>query len=116
MALPSNAAEDAVPDWLVLAFTVRLHWPAGTVTGDPPDETALADEGFEEVTAASLTAGWALHLMANLDEWQARGERRVTDKFLSRLEDGQDVRRGIDPLSGALVLEREGTREVVPLP
>jgi biotin-(acetyl-CoA carboxylase) ligase len=115
LAVPEGVAEDAVPDWLAIGYTIRLRWPAGTITGEHPDETALADEGFEELTAAELAAGWARHLMANLDEWEARGHRRVTEKFLARLEGGEGARRGIDPATGALVLERDGARETVPL-
>ena len=115
LAVPEGVAEDAVPEWLAIGYTIRLRWPAGTITGEHPDETALADEGFEELTAAELAAGWARHLMANLDEWEARGHRRVTEKFLARLEGGDGARRGIDPATGALVLERDGARETVPL-
>lgn len=113
---PEGIGPDDVPPWLVAGFEVRLLWPEGTVTGQNPDETALAEEGFEELTAAGLTEGWARHLMANLDEWEARGPRRVTDKFLARLADGEGARRGIEPHTGALVLERDGAREVIPLP
>ena len=115
LAMPDGVAEDAVPDWLAVGFEMRLRWPAGTITGEHPDETALAEEGFDELTAAELAAGWARHLMANLDEWEARGHWRVTEKFLARLEGGEGARRGIDPGSGALVLERDGGRETVPL-
>ncbi len=118
LALPDNAADGAVPDWMVIGFDIRFAWPEGTITGDRPGETALVEEGFEELTPAALVGGWALHLMANMDEWQARGTRRVAEKYLARLEDFSDekgVKRGIDPNTAALVLDREGGRETWPL-
>lgn len=114
-SLPPGAAEGAVPDWLAVGFELRLRWPAGTVTGERPGETALEDEGFDDLSAEAVTEGWARHLMANLDEWQARGHRRVTDKFLARLEDAAGAKRGIEPQSAALVVKRDGARVVHPL-
>ena len=93
----------------------RLRWPEGTATGENPGETALEEEGFEDLSAEALTDGWARHLMANLDEWEARGHRRVTDRFLARLEDGAGAKRGIEPHTGALVIEQSGARQVRPL-
>ena len=118
LALPEGAREEEIPDWMVLGFELRLAWPESVIAGERPGETALAEEGFEDVTPAGLTEGWARHLMANLDEWQARGTRRVAEKYLARLEDfaGQKgVKRGIDPNTAALVLDREGGRETWPI-
>ena len=110
LAAPPGAAEDAVPDWLVVGMELRLAFPTGYEPGHAPDTTALAEEGFEGVGPADLTAAWARHLMAGLDEWQARGPQRVAERFLARLLDEAgtpELRRGIDPATGALVLERE---------
>ena len=120
LAAPPGAADDAVPDWLVVGMELRLAFPTGYEPGQAPDVTALAEEGFEEVGPAELTAAWARHLMAGLDEWQARGPQPVAERYLSRLLDGADIpdlRRGIDPATGALVLDRgDGTRERRALP
>ncbi|MBD0271990.1 MAG: hypothetical protein ICV73_08675, partial [Acetobacteraceae bacterium] len=119
-AAPPGIAEDAVPDWLVVGVELRLAFPTGYETGATPELTALAEEGFEGVGPADLAAGWARFLMAGLDEWQARGPRRVAERYLARLLDGADapgLRRGIDPATGALVLDRaDGARERRPLP
>jgi BirA family transcriptional regulator, biotin operon repressor / biotin---[acetyl-CoA-carboxylase] ligase len=118
LALPEGAAEDAIPEWMVVGFELRLAWPESVITGERPGETALLEEGFEDVTPAGLTEAWARHLMANMDEWQARGTRRVAEKYLARLEDfskDKAVKRGIDPNTAALVLDREGGRETWPL-
>jgi hypothetical protein len=117
-AAPPGTAEDAVPDWLVVGYEIRLAWPEGTVPGERPGETALVEEGFEELTPALLAHGWARHLMANLDEWQARGPGRVADRFLARLTDPAPAlgrRRGVDPATGALVIEEGGARSARPL-
>jgi BirA family transcriptional regulator, biotin operon repressor / biotin---[acetyl-CoA-carboxylase] ligase len=120
LAAPADAAEDAVPDWMVVGMELRLAFPTGYEPGHAPDVTALAEEGFDGIGPADLTAAWARHLMAGLDEWQARGPGRVAERFLLRLLDEAgtpDLRRGIDPATGALVLERAGgRRERRPLP
>ena len=115
---PGDAALDDLPDWLVIAFDLRLRWPEGFITGDHPGETALFEEGFEEMEAGSLTQSWALHMMANMDEWQARGTGRVAEKYLARLTHPAaqlGVKRGIDPNSAALILEHEGARDTWPI-
>lgn len=118
LALPEDAVADAIPDWMVVGFELRLAWPESVITGEHPGETSLLEEGFDEITPAGLTEAWARHLMANMDEWQARGTRRVAEKYLARLEDfaaETGVKRGIDPNTGALVLDREGGRETWPI-
>ena len=113
---PPDARDDAVPDWLLIGFECRLAQrdEAGLV----PGETSLADEGFEDITAEALTEAWARHLLAGLDEWQNKGPRRASEKFLARLADHAqtpEVKRGLDPATGALVLDRGGAREVIAL-
>jgi BirA family transcriptional regulator, biotin operon repressor / biotin---[acetyl-CoA-carboxylase] ligase len=118
LATPPGAAEDAVPDWLVVGFELRLALPEGHEPGRDPGRTSLREEGFEDPDPAALTTAWARYLMAGLDEWQARGPRRVAERFLARLEDEAAIpglRRGIDPGTGSLVLEREGVRITRPL-
>ncbi len=97
-----------MPDWLVVGFAARVANPEGHEPGSAPGETALREEGFDELTPADLVHGWSRHLMAGLDEWQARGPRRVAERFLARLDDFSDAKRGLDPADGALVVEREG--------
>jgi len=118
LASPPGSAEQAVPDWLVVGFELALALPPGTEPGEAPDRSCLEEEGFEGASAAELTATWARHLMAGLDRWQSGGPRRLVEDCLARLEDGRaeaGLRRGIDPASGALVLERAGSRALVPL-
>jgi len=119
MASPPGAAEDAVPDWLVVGMELRLAFPTAYEPGRAPELTSLEEGGFEGVGPADLTAAWARHLMSGLDEWRARGPQSVADRYLAWLLDEADtpgLRRGIDPGTGALVLERSGTRERRALP
>ncbi len=119
LAWPGGAAEAAVPDWLVAGVEARLAFPDATEPGRIPEETSLHEEGWEiEIPGAELTAAWARHLMANLAEWQrpgpASGFRRLAERYLARLEvtAGQEgARRGLDPATGDLILDRSGTRE-----
>ncbi len=113
LAAPPGCAEAETPAWLVVGMEARLTLTLAQEPGEVPDLTGLAEEGWEGLTAAELTAGWARHLMAGLDDWQARGPRRLTERFLARLADARDVvglRRGIDPATGDLVLDRDGVR------
>jgi BirA family transcriptional regulator, biotin operon repressor / biotin---[acetyl-CoA-carboxylase] ligase len=115
---PPGAAEGAMPDWLVVGFELRLAFPEGHEPGSDPGSTCLREEGFADPDPAALTEAWARHLMAGLDEWQARGVRRVAERYLARLVDEADtpgLRRGIDPGTGDLVLERDGGRQIRPL-
>jgi biotin-(acetyl-CoA carboxylase) ligase len=113
LAAPPGAAEDAMPDWLVVGMEVRLTLSLPMEPGEVPDLTALTEEGWEPLSATELTAAWARHLMAGLDDWQARGPKRLSERYLARLAESRDLpglRRGIDPATGDLVLEQEGAR------
>ncbi len=124
LAWPQGAAEDAVPDWLAVGVEARLTFPSGWEPGHGLHQTALREEGWgeEDVSAAQLTAAWARHLMAGLAEWQHPGPQggfaRLASRFLSRMEAAPwmgQARRGLDPATGALVLEQDGARQLHPL-
>lgn len=113
LAVPPGVGEDDVPDWLVVGVEARFAFPADHRPGDDPGRTCLAEEGFAGVAPAEITASWARHLMAGLAEWQARGIARLADHYLARLERAPEeakARRGIDPVTGDLVLDAEGAR------
>lgn len=113
---PEGAAEQDTPEWLVLGFECRMAWRDGHEGGLAPDDTALMDEGFDETTPDEIIETWARHLMAGMDEWQARGPRRVAERFLARLAapaEEAGLKRGLDPATGHLVLDRGGVREIL---
>lgn len=124
LVVPPGVAENAVPDWIAVGIEARLEFPRGWEPGLGLQQTALRDEGWleAEMTGPELTAAWAQHLMAGIAEWQrvgiGGGFQRVAEKFLARLEPVPGMgegRRGIDPGTGDLVMEREGARHVVSL-
>lgn len=107
-----DTAETTVPDWLVVGMEARLAFPRGWEAGHGLHQTALEEEGWDlrEASGAELTAAWARHLMAGLSEWQRGGFRRLAERYLARLERLGEGRHGLDPASGDLVIERDGTR------
>lgn len=121
LAWPPGTPDDAVPDWLVVGIEARLIFPTGWEPGHGLQQTALREEGWleEDLSATDLTAAWARHLMAGLAEWQHPGPQggfsRLAERYLARL-DAEDwmgeARRGLDPATGALVLEQDGTRRM----
>jgi biotin-(acetyl-CoA carboxylase) ligase len=118
LVAPEGAAEDSVPDWLVLGIECRFAELRGVEPGEMPDRTSLEGEGFTDTTPAEIAAAWARHLMAVLADWQERGHRRLAERVLPRLlreEWMGQAKRGLDPVSFDLILEEAGARRIVPL-
>ena len=68
----SSAEPTALPDWLVIALTVRLS--AGSdAPGETPDDTGLYEEGCGEVDPALLLEAWARHSLVWLQRWEDEG-------------------------------------------
>ncbi len=118
MAWPEGALEGAAPDWLVVAVEARISFPRGWEPGHGLHQTALSEEGWDEgATVPELTAAWARHLMANIAEWSRPaphgGFKRLAERYLARLDRDERMgegKRGLDPGSGNLVIERDGAR------
>lgn len=110
LAAPAGAAPDAVPDWLVLAVTLRIAFDAGdTAPGRRPDSTALVEEGFEGVEGAVLIESFSRHLLYWTDRWERDGFAPVGETWLARLDrPDPDRRYRLDPASGDLLLLEEG--------
>ena len=104
---PASCVEDAVPDWLVFGACLRTVWLGAEEAGLHPVATTLAEEGFGEIDAATLTESFARHLMAVLDRWQEEGVAPVARDYLGKLE--RSAARGLDE-DGNLLLPDGGRK------
>lgn len=112
---PDDCAEDAVPDWLVFGAMLLASPVASQETGDHPEVTWLAEEGFDPAEHMALVESFARHLLLAFDQWAERGFEPVADSYLARLPKAPgDGRRGIDP-TGELLVHRPGGLERRPL-
>ncbi|MEL7097351.1 MAG: DUF4444 domain-containing protein [Pseudomonadota bacterium] len=68
----SGSDVEAVPDWLVVGFTLPLV-PPSEDGGLTPDQTALYAEGCAEVTPPALLESWSRHTLAGLARWEDEG-------------------------------------------
>ncbi|WP_095587859.1 biotin/lipoate--protein ligase family protein [Actibacterium ureilyticum] len=66
----------AVPDWLVVGFTLPLL-PASADTGATPDQTALYAEGCADVAPDTLIEAWARHSLHWIARWEQDGPRAL---------------------------------------
>jgi biotin-(acetyl-CoA carboxylase) ligase len=84
LAWPADAAEDAVPDWLVFGGMIRtvMMLPEPGLT---PNVTALLEEGFGETGAPDIVESFARNMMVHLDAWQEKGFGAVAKSYLERL-------------------------------
>ena len=111
MAIPADAQSGAVPAWIAVGVHLHLRGDAAE-PGHDPGRTVLFEEGFAGIPVPELIATWARHLMAGLAEWQGEGFHRLAEKTLARLEPEdwmEGARLRLDPVTGALLLDREGT-------
>jgi biotin-(acetyl-CoA carboxylase) ligase len=107
LGCPANAAEDAVPEWLVFGAAIRTVSLSGDEAGLNPLATALEAEGFWEFGAEHLAEGFARHLMAAIDRWRESGFASIATEYLSKLQPAKDARYTIDA-KGDLCIGRPG--------
>nr|WP_245758700.1 biotin/lipoate--protein ligase family protein [Tropicimonas isoalkanivorans] len=68
----STPEPDAVPDWLVVGFTLTLL-PETDSPGDTPERTALYAEGCGDVAAPMLLEAWSRHTLNWIARWEDDG-------------------------------------------
>lgn len=107
LSWPDGAAEQTVPDWLVFGATIRLVSMSGKEAGLHPLATALGDEGFCDIGAEHLVAGFSRHLMVAIDRWQEGGFAPIAAEYIARLKPGAGARRDLNDV-GDLVVQRLG--------
>jgi biotin-(acetyl-CoA carboxylase) ligase len=108
---PQDAAETAVPDWLVFGVMIRTVAIGEGEPGLRPLSAALDEEGFDDVGAGRLAESFTRHLMVTIDAWKEAGFGVVARNYLERLAREPGVRRDIDE-NGDLLIRRAAKSEV----
>lgn len=119
-----SATDDptAIPDWLVVGWTMPLI-PARQDTGLAPDETALFAEGCADVAPPLLVEAWARHTLSWITRWEDDGPRALAAEWRGLAHGiGEPVTRGaisgtflgVDEDFGMLVREQDKTH-LIPL-
>lgn len=72
--MASDTDPDAVPDWLVIGWTIPLVPPSEDM-GHTPDQTALYAEGCADVTPPTLVESWARHTLHWINRWEHDGNQ-----------------------------------------
>lgn len=80
-----RAKTEAVPDWMITGFTLRLRAPSRR--GEPgrqPARTTLETEGCGDVAAGALLECFARHFLSWMNRWQDDGFAPVEAAWLAR--------------------------------
>lgn len=122
LVVPDEAVAGDVPDWQVIALSLRRRFDGGIEPGRIPDETALAEEGCGELTSAQIIASICRHFLAWLNGWQDAGFRQVHQSWTFRWERAQPSNKvalypggplgeilGMDEAGGLLAKSEGGT-------
>lgn len=121
-AMASGLDTEAVPDWLVIGFTLPLI-PVSDDTGLTPDETALFAEGCAEVDPSSLLEAWSRHTLNWLNRWEDEGSPPLHSEWRGLAHGiGEDVENqslkgtflGVDEDFGMLLRDHR-TTHLIPL-
>jgi hypothetical protein len=108
---PKDAREDEPPAWLVFSAMIRTVSMTGEEPGVHPLASALEQEGFGDVGAATIAESFARHLMVAIDAWQAQGFSAVAKEYLQRLPRENGVSHQFDD-NGDLLTRRVGKSDV----
>ena len=120
--LASTTDPDAVPDWLVVGWTMPLI-PEHEDTGATPDQTALFSEGCADIAPPALIEAWARHTLSWITRWEDEGPRGLAAEWRGLAHGiGEPTTRGdlkgtflgVDEAFGML-LRDEQTTHLIPL-
>lgn len=113
---------DAVPDWLVVGWTLPLL-PLDPETGSDPDKTALFVEGCADVEPPALVEAWARHTLNWIARWEQEGSRALATEWRGLVHGiGEEITvgemtgtfLGVDEAFGLLLRDDE-TTHLIPL-
>ncbi len=92
--MASDTNPEAVPDWLVVGWTLPLV-PPSEDTGYRPDETALYGEGCAEVTPPALVESWSRHTLHWINRWEDDGAQPLHAEWRGLAKGiGEPITRG----------------------
>ncbi|WP_299693720.1 biotin/lipoate--protein ligase family protein [uncultured Tateyamaria sp.] len=118
----SDTDPEAVPDWLVVGFTLPLMPPSEDM-GLTPDRTALFAEGCADVAPPTLLEAWARHTLNWLNRWEDDGNAPLHSEWRG-LAHGIGERATHQSLTGTflgidegfgMLLRDEDTTHLIPL-
>ncbi|SNR62022.1 biotin/lipoate--protein ligase family protein [Puniceibacterium sediminis] len=121
-AAASTADPAAIPDWLVIGFTLRFLITTDD-QGATPDETALHGEGCGDLSPQDLLESWARHTLTWIHRWEEEGMSPLHREWSGLVHGlGQPVSQsgmdgtflGVDEQLGML-LKSDGTTHLIPL-
>lgn len=113
----------AVPDWIVVGFTVPFL-PESDEMGHTPDRTVLAAEGCADVLPDQLIESWARHTLHWINRWETDGPRAVHAEWrglshgigeATSVAGMTGVFMGIDEDFGMLLKDDHGQTHLIPL-
>ena len=118
----SGTDPDAVPDWLVVGWSLALIPDAEG--GHDPDRTALYAEGCADVGPGTLVEAWARHSLNWIARWEAEGVRPLAEEWRGLVHGiGETATRGgrtgtflgVDEAFGMLLRDEAGATHLIPL-
>lgn len=121
--MASGTNPEAVPDWLVIGFSLPL-WPETDNPGETPDQTTLYGEGCPDVAPPQLVEAWARHTLHHLSAWEQDGPRALHAEWRGLAQSvGEDVTQGdrsgtfvgVDEEFGMLLRGEDGETRLIPL-
>jgi biotin-(acetyl-CoA carboxylase) ligase len=84
-AVPRDAAEGAVPRWLVVGATLTIR--AGRSAPDPgldTENTTLEEEGCAGITRTDLIESFCRHFLVWVHNWEQDGFRQISELWVER--------------------------------
>ncbi len=108
---PQDAPEDEPPAWLVFGAMIRTVSMTDQEPGVHPLASALEQEGFGDIGAATIAESFARHLMVATDAWQTHGFAEVAREYLQRLPREHGISRQIDD-NGDLLTRHVGKADI----
>lgn len=122
-AMASHKDPDAIPDWLVVGFSV-LYLPENEDMGVTPDHTALYAEGCADVQPGQLVESWSRHTLHWINRWETDGPRTLAREWRGlaygvgeavEVDGTAGTFVGVDERFGMLLKDESGTTHLKPL-